>query len=296
MVKSVIKYLFFVWVIFISNKLQAQENENAIIFHITSAHTSFPDTGRSKGHFYDGKLYSAQQHYQDSSVLIVVPKNLSANKKVDLIYWFHGWGNHIDSAAVRYELIKQFIASKRNAVLVLPETAFNAPDSYGGKLENKGEFKLLNTDVLNALKAKQIADKNCVPGNIILAGHSGAYRVMAFIIQNGGLPIEETMLFDALYGQTDKFMDWLKGNRKHRFIHLFTNYGEGTLEESKHMVQLLADEKIAYIELEEKDLTKAILKNNRLIFIHSLKPHNDIINPTNFRLMLENSSFLKGKD
>ena len=54
-------------------------------------------------------------------------------KTVDLVFWFHGWGNNVDSAAIRYELIKQFIASKRNAVLVLAETARNSPDSYGGK-------------------------------------------------------------------------------------------------------------------------------------------------------------------
>ena len=293
MLKLTIKYLAIVLVMFCVKTLQAQENENAIIFHITSAHTSFPDTGRSKGHLYDGKLYSATQHYHDSSVLIVVPKNFIANKKVAIIYWFHGWGNHIDSAATRYELIKQFIESKRNAVLVLPETAYNAPDSYGGKLENKGEFKLLTTDILNALKAKQLIDKSSVAGNLILAGHSGAYRVMAYILQNGALQVQEALLFDALYGQTDKYITWLKSDNKHRFIHLFTNYGEGTLEESKHMVEILKDEKMDFVEFEEPDLKKAIIKNNRIIFLHSLKQHNDIISPINFKLMLEASPFLK---
>ena len=293
MVKLISRYLMLITAFFSTKTAHAQENENAIIFHITSAHTSFPDTGRSIGHLYDGKLYSATQHYNDSSVLIVIPKNLAANKKVDFIYWFHGWGNHIDSAAVRYELIKQFIDSKRNAVLVLPETAYNAPDSYGGKIENKGEFKLLTTDILNALKAKQIIDKSSVAGNLILGGHSGAYRVMAYILQNGALPVQEALLFDALYGQTDKYMTWLKSDKKHRFIHLFTNYGEGTLEESKHMVETLKDEKMDFVEFEEPDLKKAIIKNNRIIFLHSLKQHNDIISPINFKLMLEASPFLK---
>jgi len=134
----------------------AQDIPGAVSFHIYSSHTSFPDTGRAKGHVYEGKLYSANEHYRDSTVLIIAPKNLGAKKKVDLIFWFHGWGNHVDSAVVRYELAKQFIASKRNAVLVLAETARNAPDSYGGKLESQGVFKALVADVLQGLKSKKL--------------------------------------------------------------------------------------------------------------------------------------------
>ena len=51
-----------------------------------------------------------------------------------------------------------------------------------------------------------------LPGTVwqlILAGHSGAYRVMANILQNGNVPVNEVILFDALYAETDKFMIWL---------------------------------------------------------------------------------------
>ncbi len=179
----------------------AQDIPEAVTFHIYSSHTSFPDTGRIKGHLYEGKLYTANEHYHDSTVLIIAPKNLDAKKKIDLVFWFHGWGNHVDSAAIRYELTKQFIASKRNAVLVLAETASNAPDSYGGKLENQGVFKGLVSDVLQGLKSQKLIPQNCISGHILLGGHSGAYRVIARIIKNGQMPIDEVMLFDALYAE-----------------------------------------------------------------------------------------------
>lgn len=213
-------------------------------------------------------------------------------KKVDLVFWFHGWGNHVDSAAIRYELTKQFIASKRNAVLVLAETARNAPDSYGGKLENQGVFKALVADVLQGLKSQKLISQNCTSGHILLGGHSGGYRVIARVIKNGQMPINEVMLFDALYAETDIFMDWIKTDNQHRFINLFTDHG-GTLDESKAMVKLLEDDDINTFEIEETIFVPVQLSANRIIFIHSLKEHNDIVNPDNFRLMLENEPFLK---
>ena len=272
-------------------QLHSQHTPDATCFHIYSTHTSFPDTGRSKGHLYDSLFYTANEHYKDSTVLIIAPKRLQLNKTADLIFWFHGWNNNVDSAAVRYELIKQFIASKRNAILVLAETARNAPDSYGGKLERPGDFKALTADVINGLKRKNLIPANCSPGHIILAGHSGAYRVIARIVGNGGLPIDEVMLFDSLYGETEIFMDWLKADDKHRFIHLYTDKGYGPKEESGRMNKLLDAEKISYFITEEKNLTADMYRKKRLIFIHSPKEHNDIVNPDNFRLMLENTPF-----
>jgi len=289
--KSSLLILFFL-VIFSFADSSAQDVPGAVTFHIYSSHTSFPDTGRTKGHVYDSVLYTAKEHYNDSTVLIITPKNLDARKKVDLVFWFHGWRNHVDNAAAYYELTKQFIESNRNAVLVLAETARDAPDSYGGKLEKQGDFEALVGDVLKGLKDKALIPQNCTFGHILLGGHSGAYEVMAMIIKNGGMPIDEAMLFDSLYGKTEIFMDWIKADKNHRFIHLYTDHG-GTLEESRHMNQLLDQEKIIYFMVEEKDLKPEMYDKYPLIYIHSLKQHNDIVNQNNFRLMLENTPFLK---
>ncbi|HZY36485.1 MAG TPA: hypothetical protein VFE53_07550 [Mucilaginibacter sp.] len=288
-----IKRLFFFAIAIATCGLSfAQGVPGAVTFHIYSSHTSFPDSGRMHGHLYDSVLYSTAEHYNDSTVLIIAPKNLDAKKKVDMIFWFHGWRNNVDTAAAFYELTKQFIASKRNAVLVLAEAARNSPDSYGGKLERPDDFKALVADVMQGLKAKALVSKSCEPGHILLGGHSGGYEVMAMIIKNGGMPIDEAMMFDSLYGKTEIFMDWIKADKNHRFIHLYTDHG-GTLEESKHMNQLLDQEKISYFMVEEKDLKPDMYAKYRLIYVHTLKQHNDIVNQDNFRLMLENTPFLK---
>lgn len=274
--------------------LFAQDKGGYQTLHFTSPHTSFPDTGRVNGHLYDSVLYSASEHYNDSSVMLIVPTQLKKEKRVDLVFWFHGWRNNIDTAAEFYGLTRQFIASHRNAVLVLAETAKNSPDSYGGKLEQPGVFKELVQDVMNELKNKNLVDHKTKPGNIILAGHSGAFRVIAYILQNGEMPVQEVFLFDALYGQLDKYSDWFVPDRSHHFVHWFTNHGGGTDEMSDILMQTLKANQTDFLLTQELTIQPADIKNNRVLFVHSLREHNVIINdPDNFQLLLENSFVLR---
>ncbi len=275
-------------------RVAAQDASGARILHFTSAHTSFPDTARAQGHLYDKVLYTAAEHYMDSSVMLIIPPGLKANKTVDLIFWFHGWFNNIDTAAEFYALTRQFIASNRNAVLVLAEATKNAPDSYGGKLEQQGMFKGLVADVLQQLKTNHAVPAKTEAGNIVLAGHSGAFRVIAYILQNGQAPVQEILLFDALYSQVDKYKAWIKQDDQHHFVHWFTNKGGGTDEMSDTMMAQLKTENIPFTLSEEATSTLAIVKGNRVLFVHSLREHNVIINnPDDFLLLLENSWCLK---
>ena len=283
--KIVILFLLF----FVSSA-SAQDTSEFRLIHFTSSHTSFPDTGRLYGIIYDSVPYNRAEHYMDSSVLLIIPRRLERTQKIDLIFWFHGWRNNIDTAAEFYKLTKQFIASRRNAVLVLAETARNAPDSYGGKLEQPGMFKSLVNDVMNELKKKGFAPHNAEPSNILIAGHSGAFRVIAYILQNGQMPVREVFLFDALYSQVDKFLYWLNKDRSHHFIHWYTNKGGGTDEMSNIMMLQLKDQHVDYMLTEEETISGKIIKNNRVLFVHSPREHNVIINdPDDFQLLLENS-------
>lgn len=253
----------------------------------TSSHTSFPDPVRAKGYTYDSVFYSAADHYSDSSVLLIVPKNLHRKNRVALVFWFHGWRNNIDTANQFYELEKQFLASKKNAVLVLAETAKNAPDSYGGKLEQRGTFSHLVNDVLHQLKAANLVNKKAIPGSVTLAGHSGAYRVIASILANGETQVDQVFLFDALYGQTDKFLSWIQESDKHRFVNWYTNHGGGTDEVSIQFMKQFDDLRLPYRLIEEPALDHSIIKSSRILFVHSAREHNVIINrPDNFELLL----------
>src|SRR5215831_8417840 len=74
----------------------SQETSAGRILRFSSHHTSFPDSAREQGHNYDSLHYSASEHYHDSTVLLIVPEHLDRKRKLDLVFWFHGWNNNID--------------------------------------------------------------------------------------------------------------------------------------------------------------------------------------------------------
>jgi hypothetical protein len=274
----------------------AQQVKSYRGIHFSSAHTSFPDTGRINGHTEDSIFYPRTGHYDDNTVLLIIPDNFKPEKKIELIVWFHGWHNNIDTAVRFYDLAKQFVASGRNAILVLPEAAKNAADSYGGKLQQKGMFRSLLTDILHELTSKKIAPDNAYVDRVVLAGHSGGYQVIADILKNGDVPINEVFLFDALYARLETFGNWIAQDTNHHYVNWYTNYGGGTDEMSDSLMNRLKTNNVSFKLLEESDLKPEVISNNRILFVHSTREHNVIINnPDNLELLLRNRFFRTNK-
>jgi hypothetical protein len=242
---------------------------DVIVTHLSTS--MFPHPLRANGHVYSGQTYSAAEHYSDSTVVMFVPKGYRPSRTVDLVVYVHGWGNNIDSALRRFNVIEQFCASRRNAIVVMAEGPHDAPDSFGGKLEEK-----LIADVLAVLKKEKKITAQASVGNIIIAGHSGAYHVMSFILLRGGLTdhMKEVYLFDALYGETEKFAYWIDHYRG-RMVNIYTDSG-GTKGESENLMACLESWKIPFIAREEIRTTPDELRRNRLIFLHSDLKHNDV--------------------
>lgn len=236
----------------------------------------FPHPKRAAGHTYNNQTFPVEKHYSDSSVAIFIPAGFSPQKKTDLVIYFHGWYNNIDSACEQFQLIEQFAEAKKNAIFVFPEGPKDAPDSFGGRLEEKDGLKNLVTDVLKYVKEKKKI-KTANAGKIILAGHSGAYRVISFCLMRGGLTknISDIILFDALYGQTEKYAYWID-HYKGRLINIYTDNG-GTKPETENLMADFDGWGIPYFKSEEHDLQSADLTKNRLIFIHSDLGHNEVI-------------------
>lgn len=242
----------------------------------TSDHAMFPHPKRANGHVYDGKSYPADPHYGDRTVVIFVPNGFRPGKTTDLVFYFHGWRNDVDRTLATFRIAEQVAASGVNAVLVLAEGPKDAPDSFGGRLEEAGVFSGLVTDVLAALKERGVIEKPR-PGAIVLAGHSGAFRVISFILLRGGLTanVREVYLFDALYGQTEKFAWWID-HSPGRLVVIHTPDG-GTRAQTLDFLDDLRAWGVPFASVPESAVTPELLKKNRLVFIESPLAHDDVV-------------------
>jgi hypothetical protein len=255
------------------------------------ASAPFPHPARADGHSYQGKAYSAAEHYSDNTVAIFIPKGFRESDRVDFVVHFHGWNNTVAGTLATFHLIEQLVASGKNAVLVVPEGPHNAPDSFGGKLEDAGGFKRFMDEVVATLRDRGgFNAKDFSVGRIILSGHSGGYHVIAGILDRGGLTknADEVWLFDALYGQVDSYLKW--SDQTHgRLLNIYTDHG-GTKDESEKLQQRLLLRGTKIYAIEETALTGGQLKATQFVFLHTDLAHDDVMAKRNqFELFLTTS-------
>lgn len=238
----------------------------------------FPHPARAEGHKYKDKSYPAKDHYSDSTVAIFIPVGFRETGQIDFVVHFHGWNNTVAGTLQSFKLIEQLVESGRNAVLVVPEGPHNAPDSFGGKLEDEGGFQQFMDEAAATLRRQStLKQKDFAVGNILLSGHSGGYRVISAILDRGGLTskVREVWLFDALYAEIDKFLAWWDQERG-RLLNIYTDTG-GTKDDSEAMMELLKRRGTRFLSAEEAKVTVEELRNGRLVFLHTDLGHNDVL-------------------
>ena len=238
----------------------------------------FPHPARSNGHKYNDEFFSAAGTYSAPRQPLFIPKNFRATEKIDFVVHFHGWRHTVAGTLEQYKLIQQFSDSGRNAILVVPQGPYSAPDSFGGKLEDPDGFKAFMTEAIEKLRASGALGKtNFDIGNIILSGHSGGYHVMAAILDHGGLreKIREAWLFDALYGDTENFIAWQK-IESGRLLDIYTDHG-GTKEETEKLMATYKTNGVNFFAGEEPMATLETLRTNKLVFLHTDMTHDDVI-------------------
>ena len=248
-------------------------------------HGLFPHPSRAAGHSYTEnaadsttrKFFPRHPHYDDSTAIVIIPRGYRlVHGGNDLIVHFHGWWNAVDSVMKTFGLVEQLLASRKNALLVLAQGPFRAPDSRGGKMEEENGLRLFVEEILQNLKAAQKITGTKI-GRVILSAHSGGYRPTAFAVEKGGLAknIRELFLFDAFYGQYEKFIPWLRLNRKNRLRSIYT---EHLADEHRDFMALLQKEKLPY--------TDQLAAKNRIVLLPTAVCHNCVL-ADNFKRWLE---------
>jgi hypothetical protein len=157
------------------------------------------------------------------NAVVYIPRGFDRGQALNIVVFLHGWWNCADNVIKQdngscgadrpqrhaYHLAAQLEASHKNAILLVPELAYDQPSSDPGALAIPGTFPAMVSETLHALRDR-LGDVGIGElGQVILAIHSGAYQATAEILKNGGLWVDEVWLFDAMYGGDDVFAAWI---------------------------------------------------------------------------------------
>ncbi len=233
----------------------------------------YPHASREGGFKVGDKIFPRDPHYSDSSVAVFIPRHFRPSGPVHLLFYFHGHNNNIRRSLREFRLREQVVAGGKNVVLVFPEGPKNVGDSGGGKLEEKDGLKRLAEEVTEFLAAEGKVSERTI-GRVALAGHSGAYRVISFCVEQGGLEkhIAEVCLLDATYARLDAFVDWAARSREGRLFSIFTDHLAG---ENVYLMTRLRRRDLSYELMDEDDAADALLRSTRLLFVNTTKLTHD---------------------
>ncbi|MBK6404039.1 MAG: hypothetical protein IPF66_02790 [Holophagales bacterium] len=103
--------------------------------------------------------------------------------------------------------------------------------------------------------------------------------MISFILLRGlTANVREVYLFDALYGQVEKFAWWVDHTRG-RLVVIHTP-GGGTRGQTLDFMDDLRAWGSSFAEVPESAVTAELLRQNRLVFIASPLPHDDVVTAT----------------
>lgn len=197
-----------------------------------------------------GGIYWEHDTYSDRRALIQVPAHFDARKPATLVVFLHGNEATLErDVRARQQVPQQFARSGLNAVLVAPQLAVDARDSSPGKFWVRGAFSQFLDEAADAAakgaKQPELA-KILRRAPVILVAYSGGYYPAAFALNRGGADhrLRGVVLLDALYGQEDKYADWIARHRRDAFF--LSTYTEPARGANEALQALLRQRKVEF--------------------------------------------------
>jgi hypothetical protein len=140
-----------------------------------------------------------------------IPPSYHADTGATIVY-VHGYFDDADTAWTGHQLAQQFALSALNAVFVVPEApvAQKLPINY----PDLGELLRLVEDNTGVTRGAALT---------VAVGHSGAFRTLQAWLDEPLL--EQLVMIDAMYGDEDLIVNWLRASPRRRLIFV----GEDTL-------------------------------------------------------------------
>jgi hypothetical protein len=152
-----------------------------------------------------------------------IPPSYHADTGATILY-VHGYFDDADTAWIGHQLPQQFAMSALNALFVVPEapvaqkTPINYPDI--------GEVLRLVEDATGVMRGQALT---------VAVGHSGAFRTLQAWLDEPLL--DQMVMIDAMYGDEDLIIAWLKASQRHRLIMV----GEDTILGTESVAEKLPE-------------------------------------------------------
>ncbi|MDE3029859.1 MAG: alpha/beta hydrolase, partial [Paracoccaceae bacterium] len=190
-----------------------------------------------------GGVYFEDTTYSDNRVLLAMPAGFDLNKPAALVVFFHGNLATLERDVLGTErVLQQLQNSGINAALIAPQFAVDALDSSAGHFWEPEMFALFMSEAatnLASLWGSRQARDAFAHMPIIMVAYSGGYDPAAFALTVGGVGrrVMGVILLDALFGEPDRFADWIAIN--HRSAFFFSAYSDAVPDnmEVRHQLE-----------------------------------------------------------
>jgi len=215
--------------------------------------------------------------YSDRRVLLSIPRGFDIRKPSMMVLFFHGNGATLSrDVGRRQQVPRQIVESGRNAVLVAPQFAVDAADSSAGRFWEPGAFAQFLDEAANRLarlhgnaRAHSVFER----APVVIAAYSGGYHPLASVLSVGGATerVRGVFLLDALYGDHDKYLDWL-GRKPEAFF--VSTYGPLVKAQNAEFQKQLTERGIGFTTDFPPHLVPGI---NAFLDVGAEVKHNDFV-------------------
>ncbi len=167
--------------------------------------------------------------YSDRRALLFMPKGFDVRRPGVIVVFLHGNRATLErDVGGRQRVAAQIADANVNAVLVAPQLAVNANDSSAGRFwESYGFARFIGEAGahLARLHGDKRTRKTFATLPVVIVAYSGGYVPAAWALHKGGSDsrVIGVLLLDALYGEVDKYADFIKQHPSAFFVSAYTS-------------------------------------------------------------------------
>jgi hypothetical protein len=194
----------------------------AALFSLTACESERPLTKRAEAAEQASSGEAGGTHQRVSTahgpLHVWTPANYTSD--ADIVVYIHGYYVDVDEAWTEHRLASQFAESGLNALFV----AIEAPASFLEPVRWASLSEVLGTT--NGIEPLP-------SGRVIVAGHSAAHRtLLPWLVES---QLDTLVLVDAVYGDVDRYRDWVMAKSDRRLVFV----GDDTREWTDELHQAL---------------------------------------------------------